>query len=513
MTHPGSLGGFPGDWNFQGDAIFVVGEYHKKISVSLYLTFSEGAEINIKLIWEGVSQEERFDIADQMYKFRYQMLIIQKSVILIGVSSPPLNISNEFTSFNATRLITYSSFPQDIDPHEHSNHFVQLRAYLNDDYSLDDSWGTEFENIPERRQKYFSAEEGRRRFEENLSLYCTLMSGYEIKCGKKYVTHKDHGVLRRRNIETLYHLSFLDVSIPFNACFIQDKNLFDEVSLFQHLENTLNDACAFLSIVCDYEILPIYYDYSIYSRNKYVYGRVIPIWSRRKISRISKSWPTQGINLFHNVASFFECCPIDRKLSRGIRHLQLTVCEATVELKLMAACSSIEYFYSYWFWNMQGLSKLIEAIKTKNTLVFLKNKNNKDVKDLENLQNNKDGKTPYLSTVIRFFLNSIGIDWKKYIDATGTPHFIKIRNELLHGSFTSDDTVLFIAEDCAQKVSAEILFKIMKIISKSNVLESYDKLPVRSPEQDFYNISEGWEELSNAFDELCSDSDTGIFWA
>lgn len=109
------------------------------------------------------------------------------------------------------------------------------------------------------------------------------------------------------------------------------------------------------------------------------------MWNRRKISRIGKSWPTQGISLFHNVASFFECCPIDRKISGGIQHLKLTFYEAIVELKLMAACSAIEYFYSYWFWKMHGLSKLIKAIQEKNILVFLKNKKNKDINSLNKL--------------------------------------------------------------------------------------------------------------------------------
>lgn len=72
--------------------------------------------------------------------------------------------------------------------------------------------------------------------------------------------------------------------------------------------------------------------------------------------------------------------------------------------------------------------------------------------------------------------------------------------------------MLFLAEYNAQKLGAETLFRIMKLISKSNVLESYEELPMRSPEQDFYTISEGWAELKNAFDELCGDSDMRIFW-
>jgi hypothetical protein len=132
-----------------------------------------------------------------------------------------------------------------------------------------------------------------------------------------------------------------------------------EVSLARHLENVLNDVCAFLSILCEREILPIYYDYSMCSQNKYISGRIIPLWERRRIPRISKSWPTEGIDFLGNVTSFLECCPLSKRLSRGIINLKITVYESTVELKLMAVCSAMEYFYFYWFWERNGLSKLI----------------------------------------------------------------------------------------------------------------------------------------------------------
>lgn len=511
MAYPYSLGSisrnwsFPGNWSFQGDATLIIGDYNRRILISLQLIFVEGAEIDVKLIWEGVSIEECFRIATKMRTFKHQILIIQNSVILVGFSFPPLNMNNEITDFNVTRLVTYSSFSQGDALYKNLNYFVQLRVYLNDDYSVDDTWGTEFENIPQQRNRAISKK-------ERLSLYCALNSGYEVKCGKKYVIHQDHNVLRSKNIESLYRLSFIDVSISQSTQFkveAGDEKHNGEAFLLQHLETLIEDACGFLSIICNYEILPIYYDYTIYSQNNCIYGQIIPIWNRRKISQISKSWPHQEILLFHNATSFFECCPIPKKISRGIQHLKLTVLDATPELKLLAACSAIEYFYSYWFWEMHGLSKLIQAIQEKNDLAFI-DKN--EFKRLVKLQNDQSGNTPYLSRVIRFFLNEIGVDWKKYIDGSDTPHFIQIRNELLHGSFISDDSVLYVAEDNAQKLGAEILFMIMKLVSKANDLKSYEKLPRRSPEQSFYTIPKGYVELKNAFDDLCRGSDKGIFW-
>jgi len=491
MTHLGTLGGFPGNWNFQGDAILIVGDYNKKISVGLQFIFLENAEIDVKLIWNGISEEERIDIAVRMTKCKSQMLIIKQSIVVVGYFAPPFNISNGVSNFNAIRLITYYKSSQDNEIKEASSYFVQLRAYLNDDYSRDSTWGEEFMNTAQQISKSFS---------KDLGLYCALNSGYEIRCGKKYITHNDHSFSHRRNIENLYKLSFLDVYKPLNtkSIYLDEKEEnYSEINELKHLEKLIDDACAFLSIIRDYEIFSIYYDFSIYYQQKYVSGTVIPICNRKKISRISKYFITNGTSLFHNAASFFECCPMNNRLSRGIQHLKLTVCDATVELKLMAACSAIEYFYSYWFWDMHGLQKLIQqATQNENPLASLKN--------LNKLKNDQSGKTPYLSKVIRFFLDEIGVNWRNYdidIDERNPPLFIQIRNDLLHGSFTSNDDVrLFLAEDCAQKIGTEILFKIMKLISKSNDIDSYEKLPIRTPEKEFHTISEGWAELKNIFD-------------
>ncbi|VXD25237.1 hypothetical protein [Planktothrix paucivesiculata] len=244
--------------------------------------------------------------------------------------------------------------------------------------------------------------------------------------------------------------------------------------------------------------MPIYYDYSMFYKQKYIYGRIIPIWDRRRIPRTSKSWPTKGIHFLGNITSFLECCPLSKQLSRGIEHLKITVYESTVELKLMAACSAIEYFYSYWFREMNGLSKLINAVSENNQLVKLKQVS--------------PGRTPSLSTVIRFFIDDLGIDWKKYMGDKASPQFIQVRNDLLHGSFISDDIKIFEAEEVAQKLGTEILFSIMKNISKLKDSEEYESLPIRTPEKDFYKLSDGWNEIRDVLDELHTDKNYKRFW-
>jgi hypothetical protein len=508
MTHPGWIGGFPGDWTYQGDAKLLIEDTIQPIQISLRLIFVEEADIDVVLIWQGITDDDRLKAAMRMQDIKYQVIIIRTSIFLVGYSIPPFNTNNGTTKFNVVRLITYSGWPKEIDIGDNSNYFVQLRAYLNDEFSsMDEIFNTEFENTPRQRDKNSKINI------DQSSLYCALNSGYKVKCGKKYIAHKDHNVFNRKNIDVLYKLSFIDILVSLNnqqinsfaAC--ETNNL--EVKLSQHLEDVLNNLCAFLSIICDYEILPVYYDYSICSQNKYISGRVIPIWERRRIPRVSRSWPTQGINFMGNITSFLECCPINKQLGRGIEHLKITVYESTVELKLMAACSAIEYFYSYWFWKIDGCTKLINESSQQNSLVHL---DRNSVEKLKKLVNRGSGKTPYLSTVIRFFLSDLKIDWSKYMSDKDTPQFIQFRNELLHGSFISDDVLIFQSEEVAQKLGSEILFSIMKIISKSDDSQLCESLPVRAPQKDFYTLSDGWLEIKDLLDELHSEQNLKKFW-
>ena len=484
MTHPGWIGGFPGNWTYQGYAKLLVKDTVQLITISLRLIFIEEVEIDVKLIWKSITEDERLQIARQMHDELQQILVINGSILLIGYSIPPYG---GITNFNVVKFITYWGVHENFPVAEKPNYFVQVRAYLNDEFSsIDDSFITEFENTP--RPRNIDADT----IADKRSLYCALNSGYEVKCGKKYVTHKDHDILYTKNIDTLYKLSFIDIRIPLknqgiNNLMIQEAQEI-EVSLARHLENVLNDVCAFLSILCDREILPIYYDYSICSQNKYIYGQIIPIWERRRIPRISQSWPTQGIHFLGNVTSFLECCPLSKQLSRGIGHLKITVYESTVELKLMAACSAIEYFYSYWFWEIDGLSKLIDGCSQNNQLLSDHKKLVNNLNDIKN-RNIKDRnyrKTPALPTVIRFFVNDLNIEGKKYLDmdSKDRPLFIKVRNELLHGSFISDDKEIFQGEEIAQKLGTEILLAIMKIIFKADDAQSYESLLVRPLEKD-----------------------------
>lgn len=513
MIHIGQAGGFPGDWAYQGDAKLLVQDTVKSIQISLRLTFLEETDIDVTIIWGDILEDERLKISAKIQETKYQVLVVRNNILLIGYSYSPLNIgTNQTTNFIVVRIITYSGLPKNIEPTMgNAGNFVRLRAYLNDEFSsFDGVFNKEFQNTAEIFEK------GIQESIKKPNIYCALNSGYKVKCGKKYSAHNDNNIFGRRNIDTLYKLSFIDVINTLEnhqkakgLCVDSFDDHANEISSIQHLEDTLNKLCAFLSIVCDYEVLPVYYDYSVYSQDKYIYGRIIPIWKRRRVARISRSWPTQGIHFMGNITSFLECCPIDKRLGRGIEHLKLTVYESTVELRLLAACSAVEYFYSYWFWQMDGCEKLMNGISQENSLIGL---GASYINKLKKILGSADGKTPHLSRVIRFFLRDLKVDWLTYMSEEGSPEFLQVRNELLHGSFISDDILIFRSEETAKRLGTEILFSIMKVISKSNDLSLYEDLPIRKPQKDFYTLSDGWSEVKTVLDELHSKKDVKKFW-
>jgi hypothetical protein len=509
-TNPGWNGGFPGDWTYHGNAKLLVQDTIEEIQISLRLIFIEEADIDVKIIWQEITDDYRSKLILKMENTKTQVIIIPyNNLLLIGYSVPPSisYLNNHTTRFNVVKLITYKGYHSSIDfRNDFGDDFIQLRAYLNDEFSsIDEIFNTEFENTPRQRNQDFTNRPGP---------YCILNSGYKFKCGKKYIVHQDHDVLYKKNIEVLYKLSFIDIMVSlFNETInkFNDSDNDPEVNLSRHLEEVVNNLCGFLSIICNYEILPIYYDYSIYSQNKYMIGRIIPIWKRRKIAKVSRAWFTRGIHFAGDITLFLECCPINKQISRGIEHLKITVYESTVELQLMAACSAIEYFYSYWFWELEGVKKLENAVFEKNSLIKLKKKN---IDDLKKQSNKNDKKTPYLSQVIQFFLKDLEIEREKYINTNHevTPTFIQIRNKLLHGSFISDDLAIYESKEVAQKLATKILFAIMKRISQSNESNLYENLLVRPPIRDFYTLSDGWVEIKELLNELHNNQKPKKFW-
>ncbi|MFM5956760.1 MAG: hypothetical protein ACKOQ2_06260, partial [Dolichospermum sp.] len=79
MTHPGWFGGFPGDWTYYGDAQLLLKDTVQLITVSLRLIFIEEAEIDVKIIWNSVTDDDRLKIAIKMDNEKQQIIVIQHS--------------------------------------------------------------------------------------------------------------------------------------------------------------------------------------------------------------------------------------------------------------------------------------------------------------------------------------------------------------------------------------------------------------------------------------------------
>ena len=93
MTHPGWIGGFPGNWTYQGDAKLLVKNTVQLITISLRLIFLEEVEIDVKLIWKSITDDDRLQIARQMHDELQQILVIKGSILLMGYSMPLFNIN------------------------------------------------------------------------------------------------------------------------------------------------------------------------------------------------------------------------------------------------------------------------------------------------------------------------------------------------------------------------------------------------------------------------------------
>jgi len=109
MTHPGWIGGFPGDWTYQGDVKLLIKDTIQTIQISLRLLFVEEADIDVILIWKDITDDDRLKAARKMQDIKYQVIIIGTGIFLVGYSMPPFNTNNGTTKFNVLTHVTQKS--------------------------------------------------------------------------------------------------------------------------------------------------------------------------------------------------------------------------------------------------------------------------------------------------------------------------------------------------------------------------------------------------------------------
>jgi len=241
---------FPCDWDYHGAAHFILDDLKLLVNVTLQLRFTDATELNLKIILKDEYKDETdsfFNIDEKIHKTDKQIVVIQDEVILLGISHIP-NLYRPVVNFRCYQIFMYSGWCSSLSLGEKPSDVVRLKAYLNDDVSSgDEIFGVEFQGLPKKRNSYLDIEKT-----QSFSPYCYLNSHYGLKCGKSYVIHRPDS-FKQPNIETFYRLSFIDIlrssKISNNQSLLIDK--------VQELEQTMFQCCAFISIICGYEIIPI----------------------------------------------------------------------------------------------------------------------------------------------------------------------------------------------------------------------------------------------------------------
>ncbi|QCS49619.1 hypothetical protein FEK30_09295 [Picosynechococcus sp. PCC 11901] len=358
---------------------------------------------------------------------------------------------------------------------------VQLKTCLNDSISYDDQFfGKELKGIPNDRDIGYIKD-----YEDE---YNQSHTGYKFRCGKRYSLHKDSRIFLMQNPKVMYDFSFFEIRKDKSMNLILKREILDEI--IQEFMIISDDISAFLSIRAGYEVIPIFYEYEIVTDDYSSKGFLIPLSHSRRLRNISYSLTNTLINFKALILSILECVPLDSKLSRSLQHLKLTTYDTPAELKLMAACSSLEYLYSYWFRNLNGYQKLVQFKQSEDFKSKPRNfRKNIDKIKLENFDPKIAKNTPSLTTLIAFFLYDLEINSSKYSISWGdSPQFITVRNNLLHGGHFVDEIEISIAQDNVCLLAMEVLLTILEKLSLSENKQIYSRDKIRNQENEFYLI-------------------------
>lgn len=491
----------PRNWTYNGPAqLYIDSKISVSITVSMYFSILEKVEARITIIWEKVSVKELKKIHQSITPEPKQILAVPHDVTIIGYTLCPTVIGNKIktTDFYPYTLLTYGLTPaRKIPKIQSSKDFIRVIGYLNDEFSgIDQESGT--------------AEE------------ICLKSGYRLRCGKSSLQVKDHLSSAYQNINSFYDLSFIELSLsPEEQLAQRIHQIVEKASrqeaLLVHLQHLIRSTCQFLSILSRRKIAPVFYQYFHLSRKGLLSGYFIPITGSCRIEKSSSAIVKRGMHFSRNIIAFLECCPMDRQLIKGIQHLAFTTYESTFELRLLTACSSIEFFYSYWLRDLDGFSdieNMSEDDKNKCTAVPKRNDGRISDRDIEKSKIScEKGKTPYISTFIRFFMKCMGIDHAQYSDQDFS--FLKIRNNILHGTLTQDEGMIIEAEHRARELAHSILIKILEKTSCHTSEQSkslYKQLP-QSPKYNGLSYTySGWTLVKDLSEELDNITPESRYW-
>lgn len=379
--------------------------------------------------------------------------------------------------------------------------FVRLKVYLSDEFSFRDQYDISegLESIDEWSEDFISKNE----------IFCNLKSGYSFRCGK---SHKSYFSSKNINFDqkVTHKLSFFDVKL--NICCRdslgenEHNHLKGEFS--DNIANTLGQLelltlrlCDYLSVLAGRIIDPLYYEYEILDLSGFVGGLIIPVLDYIRLNTNLHHWPGgKDLVLSTALEAFLECCPVEDRISRGLFNLKSSLSrDYSSDLQVLAVCSSIEYYFAHWFWDMSGYDFLITHEEVKQ-------------KQKEFIESNyKNGKTPALSTFLPFFLEDIEIVY----EYSETLNLLDFRNKILHGGLFSESAEFLSAVQMGRHLAASILNAVLKRVSKTENKSIYDQIKTNTTTSSYLDDSH-WLFVEEARQELAdfkSSGRLGKYWS
>ncbi|QCS49618.1 hypothetical protein FEK30_09290 [Picosynechococcus sp. PCC 11901] len=106
---------FPCDWNYHGQAKFIVADQSIEVSVAINLVFQQQTEVNIRIYWHTLQENMRLEIASKFLGQNFQFLVVgNEQLVIRGRTRPPFyERSEEFQAFNliTNQKIRKKDFP------------------------------------------------------------------------------------------------------------------------------------------------------------------------------------------------------------------------------------------------------------------------------------------------------------------------------------------------------------------------------------------------------------------
>jgi hypothetical protein len=509
---------FPGNYKYQGKLKVLIKDEFFDASGNLSITFDRRVEAEITVIWNETSNlEQRFSWILARKQVNHIKVVIPGKFILVTILSSVQEALRqpELISLRVIKIISFSSYRTAKFKHDGDRDYkffspispvgeefsIRMKAYLNDDYSF-------INHVFERESKSSPENDI---YEDP---YCALTSGFYLRCGRSTKAKYDNNSFTRsrRNIKEVYAFRFIEIVAPIISDSIQEIKSFPEEESplleepvhfsekIQETEFLIGILCDFLSILSSRKLFTIYFEYEVFVKGRGIRGFMIPVDETLRVEEVSSFKPDVNLNLFKDTSFFLESCPSHQKIYREITNLKISICENIVNLQLLSACAALEYFYSFWLFEMGGFDALTErrlSQQDKNKLLKLR----------------EGGRTPPLSECIRDFLSELSLDRLSYIDWEIGLNFINTRNELLHGKFIDEnDLKIFEDREISQAIAIEVLIVILRRSSKSSP-GIYVPSARKKPMQDFRVLSSDWNDVEAAMNEIYSQQNEELdFW-